>query len=240
MSYPSSRTRCGVRCRLADPGSWRRWIPCLQRITLSLHCARAMTDKGYTNVGQSRRHPLSRRGRSVHPRAQRAIEPDDLAAWQSARHDRHGDRHGDDAARCRRARSRQLGLHHRRRDHRRWHRLHYRAQDTDDGDAATRRGVSFARRSCRRAGCRGGLSIRPDAFGIVQSPIPGGIEAADADRDVDRRCDRRGDVHRLGDRVLEAQRQYERQADPFAGAPCRQRVARRRADRADRHVLLSG
>ena len=53
-------------------------------------------EEGLTPWRRSRRSPTWSR-RSFHPGAARAVPPDDLAAGQPVRHDRHGDRHRGDA-----------------------------------------------------------------------------------------------------------------------------------------------
>ena len=93
---------------------------------------------------------------------------------------------------------------------RRRHRPRHRPQDPDDGDAAAGRGLSQPCRHGGGAGRCGGL-FEPGAFGILGR---GRHPSGQPDRNGPRRRDRRDHLLGLGDRLPEAQRQHERQADP--------------------------
>ena len=123
------------------------------------------------------------------------------------------------------------GARRRRRSRRR-----HRAAHPDDGDAAARRRLPLAGRPRRRARRRrgalraAGLRHRRDR----RHPRAG------ARRNVARRGDRRGHLHRLGHRLRQAQRQHVGQADHPAGAARREHRARRPAGRADRGADADG
>ena len=103
-------------------------------------------------------------------RAARPVFAGDVAAGQSRRHDRHGDRGRHDAVLSAAGRPFSLAPHHPRHRHRRRHRRVARAHHPNDGDAAARRPVSRPRRPCRRAG-RGERAECAAGFRLGDRPI---------------------------------------------------------------------
>ncbi len=116
-----------------------------------------------------------------------------------------------------------LGAGRRRHRHRRRHRRGDRRARADDLDAGTGRRLPLAGRHGGGAG-GGGRLLRAGGLRHRQRrPHP----PAEPDRNVARRRHRRHHLHRLGDRVPEAVRPHERQADHAAGPPRHQHRARR-------------
>ena len=152
-------------------------------------------------------------GDLLHPRAARLVEPGEQPPRQS-----RGMIGMAIAVVTTLASRNRLSAGNSRRDRdRRRHRPGHRPADPDDRDAAAGRGIPLAGRHGGSAGRRRGLPRI--LVGVrASSTSPARILRRQPDRDGPRRRDRRDHLLRLGDRLPQAQRQHEREADPAAGA----------------------
>ena len=179
--------------------------------------ARDVQEEGLTSrERQSRRPPLSRLRRPVHPGAARASSP--ATSRQGNRFGIIGMAIAVLTTLALRAPSlglscswSLLGFAHRRR-----HRRLARPHRADDGDAATGGDVPLAGRPRRGAG---GGRRAPRAAGLRhrrRRAHPSG----QPHRNVARPGDRRDHLHRLDHRLRQARRPHVRRADPAAATPC--------------------
>ena len=171
---------------------------------------------------EPRRAALSGRRCPVHSGAARPVEPGFEPARQPIRHDRHGHRRADDARRASAGESAVLGACDRRHCHRRQHRRRDRSPCADDVDAGTGRCLSLP--GGHGGGAGGGGSFL--CTGRIRYWHARSHSRREPDRNVAGRRNRRRDFHRLGDRLPEAVRAHERQANHVAGAPYHQYCAR--------------
>ena len=180
------------------------------------------------NACQSRHGLLHRSHHPLHPQPRGLIQSGNRQARQLVRHRRHGDRCAGHDFRLPHAAHRRpthrpadrhrqrLRLHRRRDGRRRRHRAVGGAHRAHDPDAGTRRDHALAGR-LRRLHHR--LRQLHRHFDGVCDPRRA---CGPRTRNLHRRADRRGDLHRLGDRVRQAVGEDQRQAGAAAGAPLAQ------------------